>query len=167
MGKRYRMRKWPKMTLVCHTQTHLIASALLSIGPSQDSPLLEEALVKAVWHLDIDRLLADGGYDAERNHVLARETLGIRSTVINLNRRGRGPGGKIRRRKWAKTKYRRQMYRRFLKLVYRQRWQIESVISRLKRRLGSVLKGRTDAAKERDCHMKIVTHDLMVLAAAA
>ena len=152
------------MTLVCHTRSHLIAAALLSIGPSQDSPLLEEALVKAVWHLDIDCLLADGGYDAEHNHVLAREGLGIRSTVINLNRRGRGSDHRIHRRKWAKTKYRRQMNRRFCKRIYGQRWQIESVISRLKRRLGSALRGRSDSAKERDCHMKIVTHDLMVLA---
>lgn len=164
-GRRYRMRKWPKMTLVCHTASHLVAAALLSVGPSQDAPLLEEAMVKASWHLDIDRLLADGGYDAEHNHVLAREQLGIRSSVINLNRRGRGPARQIRRRKWAQTKYRRQMYRRFLKRVYRQRWQIESVISRIKRRLGSALRGIADAARERDCHMKIVTHDLMVLAA--
>lgn len=161
------MRKWPKITLVCDTQSHLIASALMSIGPSQDSPLLEETLVKAVWHLDIDCLLADGGYDAEHNHALARERLGIRSTVINLNRRGRDSNHQICSRKWAKTRYRRQMYRRFFKRVYGQRWQIESVISRLKRRLGSVLRGQSDSAKERDCHMKIVTHDLMVLAAAA
>jgi hypothetical protein len=165
-GKRYRMRKWPKITLVCDTQSHLIASALMSVGPSQDSPLLEEALVKAIWHLDIDCLLADGGYDAEHNHALAREGIGIGSTVINLNRRGRGSNRQIRSRKWAKTRYRRQMYRRFFKRLYGQRWQIESVISRIKRRLGSVLRGRSDLAKERDCHMKIVTHDLMVLAAA-
>jgi hypothetical protein len=166
LGTRYRMRKWPKITLVCHTASHLVASALLSVGPSQDSPLFEEALLKAIWHLDIDCLLADGGYDAEHNHVLAREALGIRSSVINLNRRGRGSRHEIRSRKWAKTKYRRQMYRRFLKIIYRQRWQIESVISRIKRRLGSALRGRSDAAKERDCHMKILTHDLMVLAGA-
>jgi transposase len=166
MGRRYRMRKWPKITLVCHTRTHLIAVALMSVGPSQDSPLFEEALYKAVWHLDIDCLLADGGYDAEHNHVLAREGLGIRSTVINVNPRGRAASNAIRRRRWAKAKYRRQMCRRFHKRVYGQRWQIESVISRLKRRLGSALHGRSDAAKERDCHMKILTHDLMVLAAA-
>jgi hypothetical protein len=166
MGKRYRMRKWPKLTLVCHTRSHLVAAAVLGVGPSQDAPLLEGALVQAAWHLDIDRLLADGGYDAESNHVLARQGLGIRSSVINLNRRGRGPGRQISRRKWAKTLYRRQMYRRFLKIVYRQRWQIESVISRIKRRLGSALRGRTAPAQERDCHMKILTHDLMVLAGA-
>jgi len=123
-------------------------------------------LYKAGWHLDIDCLLADGGYDAEHNHVLAREGLSIRSPVIDVNRHGHAPNNRIRRRRWAKAKYRRQMCRRFFKRVYRQRWQIESVISRLKRRLGSALRGRSDASKGRDCHMKILTHDFMVLAAA-
>ena len=163
-GRRYRMRKWPKMTLVCHTASHLVASARLSVGPSQDAPLLEEAMVKAAWNLEIDRMLADGGYDAEYNHRMVREGLGVRSTVIHLNRRGRGPGRQIRRRKWAKTKYRRQMYRRFHKRVYGQRWQIESVISRIKRRLGSALRGTTQDARERDGGMKILTHNLMLLA---
>lgn len=165
-GKRYRMRKWPKLTLVCDIATHLIAAAVMSIGPSQDAPLMSEPLLKAAWQMEIDCLLADGGYDSEANHVRAREHLGIRSSVIRLNRRGRAANKSIRRRRWAKTRYRRQMYRSFLKRIYRQRWQIESVISRVKRRLGSALRGRSDPAKERDCHMKILTHNLMILAAA-
>jgi hypothetical protein len=163
-GKRYRLRKWPKMTLVCDLASHLIASALLSIGPSQDAPLFQTPLRDALLQMEIDCLLADGGYDSEANHVIAREQLGIRSSVINLNRRGRAANKSIRRRRWAKTKYRRQMYRRFYKRLYRQRWQIESVISRLKRRLGSALRGKNDAARERDCRMKILTHNLMLLA---
>ena len=56
----------------------------------------------------------------------AREDLGVRSTVIPLNRRRQG-------RRWPKTPYRRQMVRRFRKKprgarhrrVYGQRWQAE------------------------------------------
>ena len=164
-GKRYRLRKWPKITLVCDLASHLIASALISIGPSQDAPLLKDPLRKALLQMEIDCLLADGGHDSEANHVIVREQLGIRASVINLNRRGRAANKSTRHRRWAKTKYRRQMYRRFHKCIYRQRWQIESVISRLKRRLGSALRGRTDAARERDCYMKILTHNLMLLGA--
>jgi hypothetical protein len=160
------MKKWPKLTLVTHTASHLIASATLSTGPSQDAPLWQPALLRAAWHLDIDRLLADGGYDSEENHRLARQDLGIRSTVVNLNRRGRGPGRRRARRKWAKTRYRRQMYRRFHRRKYRQRWQAESVISRLKRRLGSALRGRSDQTREHECHMRVFTHNLMILVGA-
>lgn len=158
------MRAWPKLTLVCDTRTHLVAAALLTRGPSQDAPLFAPALRAAAWHADFDRVLADGGYDAEHNHVAAREHVGVRSSVIGLNRRGRGRGRRPASRKWARTKYRRQMYRRFHRRVYGQRWQVESVISRLKRRLGSSLRGRTDAAKERECHVRVLTHNLMVLA---
>jgi len=115
------MRKWPKLTLVAHTASHLIAAAVLSTGPRQDSPLFEPAMVRASWHLDVDRLLADGGYDSEANHRVAREGPGVRSTVINLNRRGKGAGRRPSPRKWAKTRYRRQMYRRFHRRKYGQR----------------------------------------------
>lgn len=161
------MRKWPKLTLVTHTATHLIAAAVLSTGPSQDCPLFEPALLRATWQLDIDRLLADGGYDSESNHRLAREGLGIRSTVINLNRRGRSAGRKVNRRKWARTRYRRQMYRRFHRRKYRQRWQAESVISRFKRRLGSALRGRSDQTRERENELRVFTHNLMILAGSS
>jgi transposase len=161
------MKKWPKLTLVAHTRSHLIASSLLSTGPSQDAPLLEAAVLRASWNLDIDRLLADGGYDSEANHRLAREGLGIRSTVINLNRRGKGVGRRPSRRKWARTRYRRQMYRRFHRRKYRQRWQAESVISRFKRRLGSALRGRSDQSRERESNLRVWTHNLMILAGSS
>jgi hypothetical protein len=143
--------------LVCHNATHLLAGVFVSDGPSQDAPLMSRVLRGATQRVAIDRLLADAGYDAEHNHAFAREKLGIRSTVIHLNKRGG--------RRWAKTKYRRQMYRRFAKRKYRQRVQIESTISRLKRRLTSSLRGRSRATQEIDVHLRVVTHDLLLLAA--
>lgn len=164
-GKRYRLKKWPKLTLVVHTRSHLIAAATLNVGPSQDAPLFEPAMVQASWNLEIDRLLADGGYDSEANHEVAREALSIRSTVINLNRRGKGKGRRPSPRKWARTRYRRQMYRRFHRRKYGQRWQSESAISRFKRRLGSALRSRSEPARERESNMRILTYNTMILAA--
>jgi hypothetical protein len=154
--KRYRLRRWPKLTLVSHNATHLLIHVLISDGPSQDAPLLPGALQGAAGRARIDCVLADAGYDAEKNHVFARETLGIRSTVINLNRRGG--------RRWAKAKYRRQMYRRFHKQKYRQRVQIESAISRFKRRLTAHLHGRSRETQQTEVHLRVLTHDLLLLA---
>lgn len=120
-NRRYRYSRFPKLTIVCDTATHLVTSPLSTVGPGYDCTLFEPALLKASWNLDIDRLLADSGYDAEANHVTAREGLGIRSTVIALNRR--------RTRKWPRQKYRRQMRRRFQRHKYGQRWQVESASS--------------------------------------
>lgn len=126
----------------------------------------EPALLKAGWNLEIDRLLADPGYDSEPNHRTAREGLGIRSTVIALNRRGRRRATG-RRRRLPAGKYRRQMARRFHRRKYGQRWQVESVISRIKRRLGAALRGRSDEARQRESDLRVFTHNLMILAGAS
>ena len=111
-------------------------------------------------------MLGDTAFDSEENHRLAREDLGARSTVIPLNRRNRG-------RKWPKTRYRRQMVKRFrkrprgsrYKRVYGQRWQAESAFSRHKRLLGPALRGKSEASREREGYLRVLTHNLMLLAA--
>jgi transposase len=154
--KRYRLRRWPKITAACHNATHLLISVWVSDGPSQDAPLLSSVLPDACSRVSIDRLLADAGYDSESNHVFARKHLGIRSTVINLNRRGG--------RRWAKTTFRRQMYRCFHNRKYRQRAQIESAFSRFKRRLSANLRGRSRDTQRKEVNLRVLTHDLLLLA---
>ena len=111
-------------------------------------------------------MLADAAFDSEAHHAYAREALGVRSSVIPVNARGHAgaPGGR----------YRRQMARRFRekpegsrhRRVYGQRWQVEPAFSRHKRRLGSALGGRSDGSRARECHLRVLTHNLMLLAAA-
>lgn len=110
-------------------------------------------------------MLADAAFDTETHHAYARDELGIRSSVIPINPRGHDgpPGGR----------YRSQMPRRFApkpegsrsKRVFGQRWQAESAFSRHKRRLGSALGGRSDASRERECRLRVLTHNVMLLAA--
>jgi transposase len=115
----------------------------------------------------VDTILGDGAFDAEHNHALAREHLGVRSTVFPLNRRNGG-------RKWPKTRYRRQMVKRFRRKprgarhrrVYGQRWQIESGFSRQKRLLGSALRARLWPNQKKEILLRVLTHNLMLLAAA-
>ena len=49
----------------------------------------------------------------------------------------------------------------------RQRWQVESAFSRHKRLLGAALRSRSEAARERECYLRVLTHNLMLLAATA
>ena len=109
--------------------------------------------------------MADAAFDSEAHHRYARRELGIRSSVIPVNTRGRTaePGGF----------YRRQMARRFVprpegsrsRRVFGQRWQAESAFSRHERRLGSALSGRSDPSREREGYLRVLTHDLMLIAA--
>jgi hypothetical protein len=154
----YFRRIWPKITVVCDTQTHLIASCIVTRGPGYDFCLFEEAVGEAAKQVRFKRMLADGGYDCESNHRIAREIFGIEA-VIKLNLRGfnsqpHGP-------------YRRQMKENFDRKVYNNRWQIESVFSRHKRLLGSALRNRTEVSRERECLLRILTHNLMIIRCAA
>ena len=104
-------------------------------------------------------MLADKGYDAEHNHALCRQELGIRSTVIPLNpRNASGP---------PKGRYRRMMHDHFPNRQYRQRVQAESGFSRHKRRLGSALTARNEPNQFTELLIRTITHNIMILANAA
>jgi len=149
-------KHWPKLTLVCHNATYLIAGAVASRGPSNDATFLPPAMLQATEHIHFDRLLADKAYDAEYIHELCREKLGIRSTIIPLNPRRF-------RRQLPKTKYRRQLFVRFPNRLYGRRWHVESAISQNKRILGSALRARNESAQHRECYLRVLTHNLMRL----
>lgn len=156
-GKRTsRYRRWTKLTVVGHSVSHLIAGATVSTGPSNDCPYFAQTVPQAVEHLPIYRLLGDGGYDSDDNHRLGRQELGIRSTVIAINERYYKGGPLV-------GGYRRQMKEHFPKLKYRQRWQVESIFSRFKRRLGYALRGRSDASRGIECLLRVLTYNLMIL----
>ncbi len=50
--------------------------------------------------------------------------------------------------------------------TYGQRWQIETTFSMLKRRLGSVVRARKRHAVDRECHLKAIALNLLILAEA-
>lgn len=157
-GKKQSAHLWTKLTVVGHTGSHFFTSATVSSGPSNEGPQFAPAMRKASIAVNWDRLLGDAAFDSEENHRLCRVDLGIRSTVIPINPRGQG-------RRWPKTRYRRQMKRRFHRRKFGQRGQVESAFSRHKRLLGSALRGRSDDSRERECFLRVLTHDVMLLAA--
>jgi len=157
-GRKQSARLWTKLTVVCDTASHFFPSATVSTGPSNDGPQFAPAMKRAALFVSWDRVLGDAAFDSEANHCLCREELGVRSTVIPINKRTQG-------RRWPKTKYRRQMKRRFHRRKYGQRWQAESAFSRHKRLLGPALVGRSDASRERECYLRVLTHNFMLLAA--
>ena len=157
-GQKHSALTWTKLTVACDTGSHFFTAATVTTGPGNDSPQFRPAMQQAslvvTWH----RVLADAAFDSEENHRLCREELHVRSTAIPINRRNQG-------RKWPQTHYRRQMKKRFPKRKYGQRWQAESAFSRHKRLLGSALCSRSDRARERECYLRVLTHNLMLLAA--
>jgi transposase len=63
-------------------------------------------------------------------------------------------------------RFRRKPRRSGHRRVYGQRWQIESGFSRSKRLLGSALRARKWANQKKESLLRVLTHNLMLLAAA-
>ena len=153
-GKRFPCGCWNKLTLVCDGRTHLWAAAVIGLGPSNDSPYFEPAITQACHHLHFDRLLADSAYDSEDHHAFCHQVLMIDEVILPARRSGHGK---------PRRPYRIRMREAFPVLLYRQRWQIESAISRLKRHLGQDLRARKPDSQERECLYRVLTHNLMIL----
>ena len=159
-GGHHKFSTYPKVTVVCDLASHFWTGFHVCRGPCVDSPQFRPTVRQAAANHRIRKLLGDKGYDAEHNHRLCREELGIRSTVIAVRRNTNGT------RQWPSTPYRRQMKRRRARRGYGQRWQVESGFSRHKRLLGAALRARTWAMQKWECMMRALTHNLMLLAAA-
>ena len=55
------------------------------------------------------------------------------------------------------------MKQRFPKKQYGQRWQVETVFSMIKRRLGAALNSRTYWCQCRALMLKVITHNIMII----
>lgn len=152
-------RRFPKVGLVCDCASHLILAAIPGRGPSPDHPHLIDAMLAAAARRGIDTLLADAGYDAEWVHEFLRDELDIRSLIPPAIGRPtqKPPAGR----------YRRQMQRYFKRSAarrsYGQRWQVETVLSMIKRRLGDTLNARSCQRQNRAILLKVVTHNILIL----
>lgn len=88
------------------------------------------------------------------NHQDCRDELGVRTVIPPLHG-------------WQTTKpslgrYRRLLQTRFDKQTYGQRWQVETVMSMLKRRQGEATSGCTYHSRRRDMMLKVITHNIMI-----
>ena len=92
-GRKHGSRVWTKLTVACDTASHFLAGARVSLGPANDAPQFRPVMAQASLAVGYDRVLADAAFDSEASHRYCREELGVRSTVIPLNRRGQGANG--------------------------------------------------------------------------
>jgi Transposase DDE domain/Transposase domain (DUF772) len=150
--------RYPKVVLVTDCQSHLVLAAVPGRGPGSDLQQFEAAIKDAAGRARIGTLLGDADYDAEWVHEHVRETYGIR-TIIPPER-GR-PSEKPPVGRWRRW-MRQQLGN--LKAKYGQRWQTETVNSMIKRRLGSALRARSYWSQCREIILRVITHNVMIVA---
>jgi transposase len=154
--KKFRMKRYPKWTVVIDTRSYLVLGMVADRGPQADDIEFDEAVLSAHSRQPFKELLADAGYDSEGHHRLVREQLGA-TTVI--------PPWRGKQSKYtAKTKYRAEMQREFPRERYGQRWHIESAFSAHKRRIASALRARSYWAQCREIGLRTITHNIMLIA---
>jgi transposase len=147
--------RWPRANLVCDCDSHMILAVVTGRGPGPDDPHFQPTVAQATLRTKIGMILADAGYDSEAAHVFAREQCGARTLIPAT--RGR-PTTKRLAGHW-----RQRMRTRFDDQKYRQRWQIETVNSMIKRTLGSALRARTYWSQSREINLRALTHNIMIL----
>ena len=153
-------RRYPKLSALCDIQSHLILAAVVDRGPKPDIVEFRALLQQAVLRQRFRKLLGDAGYESEAAHRFCWEELGVESIIpTTIRGRPRHDGNAH----VVQGKYRRQLHLDFPKKTYGQRWQIETVFSMLKRRLGSSLRRRRPFAINREVILKVITYNLMIV----
>jgi predicted RNA binding protein YcfA (HicA-like mRNA interferase family) len=147
--------RFPKAGIVMDCKSYMALAVLPSWGPSPDILHWKDGIRETLKRIGINILLADAGYDSEESHRFAREDHGIRTIIPN--RIGRPT------KKLPSGKYRKIMATRFNKTLYGQRWQIETLNSVVKRRLGSFLRARSYWAQMREMRLRLFAHNVMVV----
>jgi hypothetical protein len=155
--KRHRItyRHFPKLAVLCDCRSHLILAAHPELGPSPDFGNLDPVFTQASGRIHMETLLADAGYDAEWIHVFVRFAFGTRTIIpAQHGRKSTSP---------PVGYHRRLMGFRLNKKKYGQRWQVETVFSMIKRRLGEATGARTYHSQCRALLLKVVTHNILIV----
>jgi len=147
--------RYPKLAVICDVESHFILAFDTRRGPKPDVAEFKSLLDDALSRVRLTMILADAGYDSESNHCHAREDRQVRTVIPAKHGR---PTSKP-----ASGRHRRLMQVRFNAEAYRQRAQVETVMSMLKRRQGSHVRGTTYHSQNRDLRLMVLTHNVMIL----
>lgn len=152
-------RRFPKLGIVCDCDSHLILAAVPHRGPSPDFDHWSKAMADARQRVRMKTVLADAGYDAEWIHMAARIVFNTRTIIPPKHGR---PTEKLPRQYFRRRMARIFKHRRKRK-PYRQRSQVETVFSVLKRRLDSSVNACTYWSQSRALMLKALTYNIMIL----
>jgi len=154
------VRQMPKLALAVASGCHAILAAQVHIGNGSDMPDFQPLLRDAVRRGKVKIVVADAGYDSERNHRIARQQMGVRSIIPPKIGRpsDKPPSGRYRR--LMKQRFSRKADRK----PYGQRAQSETVNSMMKRNLGDALRSIKPKRRKQEMLLRSLTHNIMLAA---
>jgi|SRR5215216_3285635 len=131
--RRISHRYWLKWLVVIDVSRHLVLAQTAHAGPANDCCRLPQLVKQAYQVAPFKAVLADAEFDSERNHQYVRQNLGVQSVI---------PPSRSKP-EWKIKGIRALMRENFPRKLYRQRGQVESVFSAIKRKLSGRAPGRT------------------------
>ncbi len=146
--------RYPKLAIVCKTFNQFIIAFQAHRGPEPDVDELKSLLAQTRRRVGVKVLVADASYDSESNHEFARQVIGARTVIPAKHGRPTDQP--------ARGRYRRPMRTRFDQPTYRQRAQVETTLSTIKRRQGHHVRGRTYWSQTRELRLIVLTHNVMI-----
>lgn len=158
LARSRKVRAMPKLALAVAAACHLILAARVHTGNGSDQPDFKPLLRCAGKRANVRVVVADAGYDSEKNHRVAREEMKVRSIIpATIGRPTTKP---------PKARYRRLMHSRFARKAdgrnYGQRAQSETVNSMMKRNFGDALRSVVPERREKEMLLRVLTHNIML-----
>lgn len=154
-----KVRQLPKLALAVASGCHLILAARAHIGNGSDQPDFDPLLFHS-WRRAprVRTVVADAGYDSEKNHCIARLDMGVRSIIPPKIGRPTEKPPSARFRRLMSQRFARKADRR----AYGQRAQSETVNSMMKRNFGDALRSILPKRRKQEMLLRSLTHDLML-----
>jgi hypothetical protein len=146
--------RFPKLGIVCDTDNHLVLAGIPEQGPQFDRTHYAPGIREALKQKRVHTLLADAVYDSEKHHGIAH-AFGIRSVIPP--KMGRHTD------KLPTSPLRRHMAVHFPTKTYRKRAQVETVMSMLKRNLGTFTRARSFQSRCRELLLRVFTHNVAIV----
>lgn len=150
--KRFRLRrKFVKISICADMRQQIICGIKVRHRRRHDSIDFVPLLERAVKLTPVHTVVADRGYDSERNHVIT-ENLGILDTVIRP---------KYENLQVWRTKgfHRKMMKRSFDWDTYHQRSKTETIFSVIKRMLGEHIMARHIVTQNREAVYRMIAYN--------
>jgi len=156
-----RKRRFPKVSIVIDVSSHLCLGAVVERGPKPDDPAFDRLVRASYRRQPFEVLLADAGYDGENHHRYLRDQFDVLGIIPPI--RGRPPDDPHQQPKGMFRGLMAEYWDDLEEMVYGQRWQVETTFSMVKRNLGSALTARRRHALDREIHLRLLTHNLMII----
>ena len=160
LARSRKVRAMPKLALAVSAACHVIMAARVHTGNGSDQPDFQPLLrcARKRANVRVRVVVADAGYDSEKNHRVAREQMKVRSIIpASIGRPTSKP---------PTTRYRRLMRQRFARKAdrrhYGQRAQSETVNSMMKRNFGDALRSVAPQRREKEMLLRVLTHNIML-----